>query len=739
MTVPIRLNEGELWSYRGQPVRFERYLGDGRLHFLDEARLGPFQIEDGDGQLRAPDTAWLLEALAAGDLKREQDPQGPPARKLAARHDIGPEEAAKMDHDARRRAFVVRGLDAMPETPRSDRSYHVALAKLWAAHPEEARQFRRPSPRAARRWMDERGSPGNRTIAQMVSMGGRVRRRARLSPEIKAHLRQAALWYWSSRRWSISDAYARLRTTLAEINRERKHIGGLPQLEFPSHEALRREVRATECIDTFREKYGLKAANKRFKACGKGLSATRILQLGAMDHTVLDGVAVFDGAAMLPLGRPWLTVLMDVYSGCVVGFVLTFEPPSIYSVMECIKRANRPKVRLPASADEFPYLRIIFGRFDEIVVDNGKEFAGVAMQDALADFGTSLRLAPVGSPTYKAVVERLFATLNSLLNTKLPGGVLKPELLREFGYDPQKEAVLTLTELEELLWEALVLYHITPRRGEGSPPASLWQESAKRHGIDVISDDAQLDKMLGAVKYPCRLTRSGVELFGLTFHDEAKVSELLEDLIGYEPVRPRRKGSATATVKVKYNPASLAEIHVWNRRTSRYVTLPCEDETYANGVSLWHHRQLQQWAVQKGEAFCSEADRLRVKANLVSKLEELAPTLKGKERRALARLQNAPLVQSRADGPVALAYAPSRHDGLAPVIEHDALAPDRTDGGQKPSRPARNKKRSGPKARRQKPIERQTHLKPETGEPSAPAGNALDFSVDLSTWKEFEL
>jgi putative transposase len=739
MSVPIRFNEGELWSYRGQRLRFQRHLGDNLLHFLDEARLGPFQIEGDDGQLRAPNVDWVLEALAAGELKRERDPQGPPVRRASGHQDIGPEEAAEMDSAARLRAFVVRGLDALPEIPRSDRSYRIALAKLWAAHPEEARQFRQPCPRAARRWMDERGSPGDRTLSQMVSMSGRVKRRARLCPEVRAHLRQAALWYWSSRRWSISDAYARLVTTLKAINEERQQGDALPQLELPSPEALRREVRGTEGFDTFREKYGLQAAKNRFKACGKGLSASRILQVGAMDHTFMDGVAVFDGAAMLPLGRPWLTVLMDVYSGCVVGFVLTFEPPSIYSVMECIKRANRPKLHLPISADEFPDLRSIFGRFDEIVVDNGKEFAGVAMQDALADIGTSLRLAPVASPTYKAVVERIFGTLNSLLNTKLPGGVLKPELLREFGYNPEKEAVLTLTELEELLWEALVLHHITPRRGEASPPGLLWKESARRHGIDVIGDDTQLDKMLGAVKYPCRVTRSGVELFGLTFHDEAKVSELLEDLAGLEPVRSRRKGSATARVKVKYNPACLSEIHVWNRRINRYVTLPCEDETYASGVSLWHHRQLQQWAAQKGEEFCSEADRLRVRANLVSKLEELAPTLKGKERRALARLQNAPQVQSYGEGPVALAYAPSRHDGLAPIVEHDVLAPERSDGGQKPSRPARMKKRPEPKAKRKKSVERQAHLKPETGNIMPLPGDALDFSVDLSSWKDIEL
>ncbi len=733
MSLPIRFNLGELWTYRGQRLRFERYLGDNLLHFLDEARLGPFQVEDEDGELRAPDTNWVLGALAAGDLKRERDPQGPPVRKIAALQDVDLEDTVKMDQMARMRAFVVRGLDAMPEMPRSDRSYRIALAKLWGAHPAEAEKFpRKPSPRAVRRWMDERGTPGDRPIAQMVSMSGRVKRRARLCSEVKSELRQAALWYWSSRRWSIIDAFARLCSTLEKINLERRdQASSLPQLDLPSREIFRREVRQTECFETVRERYGLKYANARFKACGKGLSATRILQLGAMDHTILDGVAVIDGAAMLPLGRPWLTALVDVYSGCVVGFVLTFEPPSIYSVMECVKRANRPKMHLPRSADEFPDLRSIFGRFDEIVVDNGKEFAGVATEDAFIDVGISLRLAPVGSPTYKAIVERLFGTINSLLNTKLPGGVLKPELLREFGYDPEKEAVLTLTELEELIWEALTLYHITPRRGEGSPPGLLWKESAKQHGIDWIRDDAQLDRMLGAVKYPCRVTRSGVELFGLIFHDEAKVSALLEDLVGYEAVRSRRKGSATATVKVKYNPACLSEIHVWNRRTSRYVTLPCADETYGQGVSLWHHRQLQQWAARNGDGFSTQSDRLRVRANMISKLEELAPTLKGKERRALARLQNAPKLQSPG-GEVALAYAPARHDGLAPVIEHDLLAHERSDGGQKPSRPGRMKKRQPPKARRPKAVQEHAHLKPETGD-------LADFSVDLSSWKEIEL
>jgi putative transposase len=470
MSISIRFNSGELWAFRGQRLRFERHLGNDRLYFVDEARLGPFQVEDEDGELCAPSVGWALEAFAAGDLKRKDDLSGPSARTRAIFQDIGPSEAAEMDSMALLRAFVVRGLDAVPTPPRSDKSYRIALAKLWAAHPEEAAKFpQKPCPRAVRNWMDERGTPGDRPLSQMVSMSGRVQRAPRLHPLVRAEVSRAAIWYWSALRWSITDAYARLTQTLEQINLERAAVPALPPLVVPKYETLRKEVRRTECFETVREKRGLKFANSQFKACGKGLRATRILQLGAMDHTTLDGVVV-----------------------------ISFEPPSIYSVMECIKRANRPKMHLPRSADQFPDLRCIFGRFDEIVVDNGKEFSGVAMQDALTDAGISLRLAPVGSPTFKAIVERLFGTINSYQNTKLPGGVLKPELLREFGYDPAKDAVLTLTELEEILWETLTLYHITPRRGQGSPPAQLWAAQAVG-GINTIGDDASLDRMLGKV------------------------------------------------------------------------------------------------------------------------------------------------------------------------------------------------------------------------------------------------
>lgn len=673
----IRFSPGESWAYRGLALRFERELGAGTLHFMVERTLAPFQVNG-----LAPDAAWATKAFAEGELVRLSAAYSDRARAEAQAREYDAQTIAEMDPGARLRKFVVTGIDEMGGVQRGDLAISKALAGLWAKHPETSKEFEgKPSARTVRRWLDSRGAPGERDARQMLSMSGRVPRARRLPPAVLRALEEGVMRYWSTGPWSLADAYAVFAKHLLEINSQRKRDGQfLPSLPIPSRETFRLEVLKYECHETWRAKFGEKRANARFKPSGRGLRAQRFLQLGALDHTLLDGVAVIDADWLLPVGRPWLTVLMDVKTRCIVSFVLSYEPPSMYSFTECIKRANRPKSHLQARHPDYPVLANIFGRFDEIIVDNGRELVGLSAQDALADLGTSIRIAPVASPTYKAVVERFFVTLNNLLNTKLPGGVFRPELLREMGYDPTRDAVLTIAEIEDLIWEAIGFYHINIHSGVGAPPAQLWQREMALHGIDVIGDDSQLDKLLGAVKRDCTLTKSGLLLFNLVFHDPAKVGGLLDDLAGSEPKRGGRKGSATATVKVKYNPANFSEIHVWNRRRNRYVTLPCEDETYINGLSLWHHQKIQEWAKLAGYEFSTEEQRLIARAQLASRIRDAAPQLKLKQRRSLARLLASPTIASLAGSSVTLEHAPARHDGLAPVIKHDVLAQQREDG-----------------------------------------------------------
>lgn len=73
------------------------------------------------------------------------------------------------------------------------------------------------------------------------------------------------------------------------------------------------------------------------------ISARRPLELAIIDATLLDSHTVLDTTTLLPLGRPWLTACLDVATRMPLGYVVTFEPPSLYSVLLTLQRVNKNK------------------------------------------------------------------------------------------------------------------------------------------------------------------------------------------------------------------------------------------------------------------------------------------------------------------------------------------------------------------------------------------------------------
>ena len=61
-----------------------------------------------------------------------------------------------------------------------------------------------------------------------------------------------------------------------------------------------------------------------------------------LDHFLCD-VHLVCGKTGAALGRPWLTLAVDHYSGMVVGYHLTFAPPSAASVLAALRHAIVPK------------------------------------------------------------------------------------------------------------------------------------------------------------------------------------------------------------------------------------------------------------------------------------------------------------------------------------------------------------------------------------------------------------
>src|SRR5690606_21935997 len=115
-----------------------------------------------------------------------------------------------------------------------------------------------------------------------------------------------------------------------------------------------------------------------------------------------------------PLGRPWLSLAVDAFSRRVVGFYLTFDPPSYVSVMMIMRDIVRRFQRLP----------------EMIVVDNGRDLTSGAFQSFLQVMGVHLRLRPAGQPRAGAVMERLFGTAHSQFIHNLAGNTKATKQVR---------------------------------------------------------------------------------------------------------------------------------------------------------------------------------------------------------------------------------------------------------------------------------------------------------------------
>src|SRR3546814_18515985 len=100
------------------------------------------------------------------------------------------------------------------------------------------------------------------------------------------------------------------------------------------------------------------------------------------DLTPLDVFARSDEPLCDYVGRPWLTMAIDVCTRCVLGIYIGFEPPRILSVALCLTHAVLLKT--PAEAFGIQLDWSMPGKPKEIVVANGQDFPSLAFHRACA-------------------------------------------------------------------------------------------------------------------------------------------------------------------------------------------------------------------------------------------------------------------------------------------------------------------------------------------------------------------
>ena len=338
-------------------------------------------------------------------------------------------------------------------------------------------------------------------------------------------------------------------------------------------------------------------SQKRRPVFGNFPGADGPLAVVQIDHTKLD-VVVVDERERLALGRPWLTLAIDVYSRCIVGFYLSLDPPGIHSVGLCLVHAVLPKDLWLAKLDS-NYSWPVSGLMDLVHADNGPEFHSKALERATEEWGIRLNWRPARRPWYGGHIERLLGTVSKELH-QLPGTTMSNP--RERGkYDAQHGAALTLTELERwlVLWITGV-YHEHLHREIGTSPIVRFQEGLRLADLKprVVNDAVKfsLDFM---PLYERSVGRDGIRLDGICYWSDV----LRPHIESRDPGDPSKKRK----FPVRRDPRDISTVWFWDAETSAYQRVPYRNLSHP-ATSIWELRRAYRAAKSQVQGRITEAD-----------------------------------------------------------------------------------------------------------------------------------
>lgn len=371
----------------------------------------------------------------------------------------------------------------------------------------------------------------------------------------------------------------------ARIEDENRFRTSNEKLSLPGRTTVERRMDALDVKQRLEGRYGKRTAAKMIKQVGITKYPELPLERVEFDHTKTD-LIVIDEKDNLPLGRCTVSFALDMATRYPIGYYLGFEPPSYYTVLECLYHAICPKPDVKAVYGT-EHNWIAYGIPNTLVTDQGKELIGKDLTDACESLGIVLDVAPVKTPEFKGGVERNFGTLNSGLFHQLPGSTFS-NFLEKGDYNSEKEACVSVGELEKALNIFIVdQYSERTHRGLGGIPARRWEDALQSNFFPRLPSDIEtLRILLGRVEY------RGIHKYGIEFEN---IRYNCQDL-AY--LRLKKSGEK---VKIKYHPGDLSRIYAFNEFENLYIEVPALDQEYTENLSLWKHKVIKQFGKANGD------------------------------------------------------------------------------------------------------------------------------------------
>lgn len=433
-------------------------------------------------------------------------------------------------------------------------------------------------------------------------------------------------------------------TLLEEIKKKCQALGLKPPTWRTVDDRLEKFIEARK-LGARRKRRG---GRHRTMAGGMFPDANFPLDVVQIDHTPLDLIIV-DEEKRESIGRPYLSLAIDVYSRMVVGFSLNIDTPGIFSVGRLIAHCILPKndflnqVGVDASWD-------VFGLMGTILLDNASEFRAEDFIPFQEEYMVDIRWRPVATPEYGGHIERLAKTLNDIVHQE-PGSTMGDVIKRE-GYDSEGHACYTLDEIEK--WLTILITKVYNVKQHSALKNRLEEEISpfEKYAKGIVGDEIEDIPGIGnpdTVEDEERLRlfllpsdhrtvqREGIELDSIFyFHD------ILRNLYG-------KKGENGKTKKylLKRDPRRIVPIHIFDPETQEYYSIPYRDLTRPP-ISLWELRAAKKRCSEKGISNPNEQQIFEAYAEMRQiRDESVAKTKKARREREAEKQRNKGLAPKR--------------------------------------------------------------------------------------------
>jgi putative transposase len=455
----------------------------------------------------------------------------------------------------------------------------------------------------------ERWRAGEGVVSDLIpgrSSGGRGRQH--LPGDVEAVIREVLRTQYLTRQ----------KKTVAAVHREIARVCRTRGLAVPSRGTITRRIARLDPVKARSAREGPDAARSLRSAGGVVPPITQVLQQAQIDHTVVD-VIVVDEQHRRPIGRPYVTAAIDVFSRCIVGLVVTLDAPSALSAGLCLghmvtdKRAWLERLEVEST---WP----MSGKPQQLYLDNAAEFKSEALRRGCEQHGIKLDYRPPGEPHYGGIVERVIGTMMQMVH-ELPGTTFSNPTQRG-AYDSDKQAALTLRELQRWLALAVASYHGQVHGTTWQTPAARWAEAIAASGVPatVTNESAFLVDFLPVIRRT--LTRTGFVIDHVHYFADA-----------LKPWIARR--ADLGRFVIRRDPRDLSRIWVLDPDGASYLEVPYRTLSHPP-VSVWEHRAALERLRAEGRAQVDENALFRM-VQTMRTITDTAQTTTRKARRDAER------------------------------------------------------------------------------------------------------